>query len=353
MTPEAAAPPLTPKFGAVFYQLLSQICLRRRHRRTPTILQMEALECGAASLAMILAYYGRRVPLEELREACGVTRDGSKASNLLKAARRYGLVARGFRRELEELAELPLPAIIHWNFNHYVVFEGFRRGRALLNDPAEGRRVIPLAEFSDSFTGVALALEPGPEFERGGRALSIVDVLAGYVRQTPAGITYLLITSIALFVPGIAVPAFTRIFVDDVLIGQFREWLSPLLIGMGITAFVRCCLIWLQQRCLIRLEQRFSVGMGSRLLWHTLRLPTKYFDQRYAADVADRIAASERIARLLSGQLATALLGVTSLIFYVVVLVVYDPVLATIGIGIAILNFVALKVHERTWSPLK
>jgi NHLM bacteriocin system ABC transporter peptidase/ATP-binding protein len=352
MTSEAQPTPSAPKFGAVLGWLLRHGWVRARHPRAPTILQMEALECGAASLAMILAHYGKRVPLEELREACGVTRDGSKASNLLKAARRYGLAARGFRREVEDLAELPLPAIIHWNFNHYVVFEGFRKGRALLNDPAEGRRAIPLAEFSDSFTGVALAFETGPEFERGGKAHTMAGVLADYIRQTPLGIAYLLIASIAIFIPGIAVPTFTRIFVDDILVGQFHEWFPPLLIGMGITAFVRASLVWLQQGCLIRLEQRLSVGMGSRLLWHIMRLPTKFFDQRYAADVADRIAASERIARLLSGQLATSLLGITSLIFYAAVLVAYDPALAAIGIGIAVLNFVALKAIGRRRTDL-
>src|SRR5258708_8637659 len=140
MGAETAAAP-APRFGAVLDRLRRRGRPRARRRKVPTILQMEALECGAASLAMIMASHGKRVPLEELRVACGVTRDGSKASNLVKAARRYGFVAKGFRREVEDLGDLPLPAIIHWNFNHYVVFEGFGNGRAYLNDPAEGRRV--------------------------------------------------------------------------------------------------------------------------------------------------------------------------------------------------------------------
>jgi NHLM bacteriocin system ABC transporter peptidase/ATP-binding protein len=352
MTAEAEAASPTPRLGAVLDRLRRRDLARARRRKVPTVLQMEALECGAASLAMILAYHGKRVPLEELRVACGVSRDGSKASNLIKAARRYGFAARGFRREVENLDELPLPSIIHWNFNHFVVFEGFARGRAFVNDPAEGPRVMPLAEFGDSFTGVALAFEPGPEFVRGGKAFSLVAALGSILRRSPAGLAYLLLASIAIFVPGIALPAFTRIFVDEVLVGQFREWLPPLLIGMAVTALTRATLVWLQQRCLIRLEQRLAVGMGARLLWHVLRLPAKFFEQRYAADVADRIAASERVSRLLSGQLATSLLGITALVFYAAVMAAYDPLLTTIGIGIGMLNFVALRAIGRRRSDL-
>ncbi len=329
---------------APFKRVLRRKDPSAQHVRTPTILQMEALECGAASLAMILAYYDRRVPLEELRVACGVSRDGSKASNVLKAARHFGLSAKGFRREVDELDDIPLPAIIHWNFNHYVVLEGLDRTRAWLNDPAEGRRVMPIDEFGESFTGVVLAFEPSPEFQRGGKMPSLAKALVGYLRDTQSGIAFLLVASIALFVPGIAAPAFTAVFVDDILIAQFRDWLPPLLIGMAMTALVRATLVWLQQQSLIRLEQRLAVGMGARLLWHILRLPAKFFDQRYAADVADRIGASERVARLLSGQLATSLLNVTSLVFYAVVMVTYNVGLAAVGIGIAALNFVVLRL---------
>src|SRR5690349_20525730 len=144
---------------------------------TPTVLQMEAVECGATSLAMVLAHHKRWVPLEELRLRSGVSRDGTKASNILKAARHYGLSAKGFRKEPDELTSLPEPSIIHWNFNHFVVFEGFAGGDAYIDDPAYGRSRVGLEEFSESFTGVVLAFEPTEEFTRGGAPPALISAL--------------------------------------------------------------------------------------------------------------------------------------------------------------------------------
>jgi NHLM bacteriocin system ABC transporter peptidase/ATP-binding protein len=356
MTAASAADAALPRQPGLSRRLLQRVAgLFNRGAarcRTPSVLQMEALECGAASLAIVLAHYGRRVPLEELRVACGVSRDGSKASNVLKAARRYGLVAKGFRREVAELAELPVPSIIHWNFNHFLVFEGFGREHAFLNDPGEGRRTVTLDEFGECFTGVVLAFERASDFTAGGKAPSLAKALSAYLRNTRTAILFLLVASIAIFVPGVVIPAFTRIFVDDVLIGQFTEWLPPLLIGMACAAMLRAALVWLQQSCLIRLEQRLAIGMGAKLLWHVLRLPPRFFDQRFVGDVADRIAASERIARLLSGQLATNLLGIVALVFYAAVMAVYDPLLTAIGVGIGLLNFLALSGFARRRGAL-
>jgi NHLM bacteriocin system ABC transporter peptidase/ATP-binding protein len=321
-------------------------------RRAPTILQMEALECGAAALAMVLAYHGRHVPLEELRLACGVSRDGSKASNVLKAARRYGLVARGFRRDVGEFADLPLPAIIHWNFNHYVVLEGFGRRGAYLNDPAEGPRVVGMAEFGDSFTGVVLTFEPGPEFTRGGAPPRLAAALAPFLHGTKEALAFIAVASVALFVPGIAIPAFSRIFVDDILIGEFRDWLYPLLLGMAIAAGLRAGLTLLQQRSLMRLEQRLGLGLSARLLWHVLRLPIEFFGQRYPGDIVDRVAAADRIATRISGQLATNALSVVALVFYAAVMTAYDLTLTALAIAIALLNIVFLKTVTRRRGEL-
>ena len=305
---------------------------------------MEWLECGAASLAMVLAHYGRWIPLEQLRVACGVSRDGTKASNIVKAAHRFGLAAKGFRKEPGMLHELPMPCIIHWNFNHFVVLEGLDRERAYLNDPAVGRRTVDLAEFDSAFTGVVLAMEPGPEFRRAGRKPAVLRILAHELRHSRPAVALLLAVSVVLAVPGLVIPAFAKIFVDDILIENLPGWFTPLLIGMAVTAAGRALVTALQQSILLRLQTKLSVSMVTRFLWHVLSLPIEFFTQRHAGDVASRVAATENIARLLSGELATNALNVMSLVFFAAAMAVYDTVLAATCVSLSLLNVVALKL---------
>jgi len=315
---------------------------RRLRRRTPTVIQMEAVECGAASLAMILASHGRWVPLEELRAACGVSRDGSKASNILKAARGYGLTARGMRCPAAELGDLHFPLIGFWRYCHWLVIEGYGKGVWHLNDPATGPREVSDEEFHRSYSGVALELEAGPAFVPGGRSPSLLRALRHRAHGLGAGLAYAVAAGVCLALLGIVLPAFTRIFVDDVLIAGRHSMVVPLLWAMGLTAVLYGGLTWLQQHVLVRLQLRLAVTTSARFLRHLLGLPIAFYAQRYAGEVGSRLGFNDRVAQLLSGQLATNLLAVLVSLFYIAVMLQYDTALAALAILLAAANLVAL-----------
>jgi NHLM bacteriocin system ABC transporter peptidase/ATP-binding protein len=315
--------------------------------RTPTILQMEAVECGAAALAIVLAHFGRWVPLEELRIACGVSRDGSKASNVVKAARTYGLDARGYKREPAGLRAVAPPAILHWNFNHFLVLEGFRKGKVLLNDPASGPRWVTEEELDQAFTGVVLTFARGPEFRRGGEPPRLLLALKRRLAGTRSAIAFVILAGLALVLPGLVVPVFSKVFVDSILLEGRKEWLRPLLAGMGAAAVLTGALTWLQQAYLLRLETRMSLAGSSRFLWHVLRLPVEFFNQRFAGDISSRVGINDRVAQLLSRDLATTCLAAVMVVFFATVLVQYDPVLTLVGIAVASGNVAALRFVSR------
>src|SRR5262245_17231217 len=313
---------------------------------------MEWVECGAASLAMVLAHYGLWIPLEQLRVTCGVSRDGTKASNILKAARRFGLSAKGFRKEPETLNELPMPLIIHWKFNHFVVLERINSKFAYINDPAVGRRKVDLAEFDTSFTGVVLAMEPGPDFHPAGHRPAVFPVLAYALAHSKPAVMLLLALSVALAIPGIVIPAFAKIFVDDILVRDLGGWFAPLVVGMALTAAGRALVTWLQQSLLLRLQTKLGLAMVGRFLWHLMSLPMEFFTQRHAGDVTSRVAANETVARLLAGGLATNALNLVSLVFFASVMMIFDFTLATICIGLALLSAVMLKILSKPLEEL-
>ncbi|HZF09827.1 MAG TPA: NHLP family bacteriocin export ABC transporter peptidase/permease/ATPase subunit [Thermoanaerobaculia bacterium] len=315
--------------------------------RTPTVLQMEAVECGAAALAIVLAHYGRFVPLEEMRLACGVSRDGSKASNMAKAARRYGLEAKGYKKEPADLRTLPMPVILHWNFNHFVVLEGFRKGRVYLNDPASGPRTLSEEELDQSFTGVVLTFAPGSEFARGGSPPRLLPALGRRLGGSGGALAFVLLAGLALVIPGMVAPIFSKVFVDNVLLENRREWLGPLLLAMAATAVLAGALTWLQQTYLLRLETRIALASSSRFLWHVLRLPVEFYNQRFAGDISNRVAINDRVAQLLSRDLATSALGAILVVFFAVLLFQYDAVLTLVGIAVISGNVAALRYVSR------
>ena len=273
-------------------------------RRTPTILQLESVECGAAALSMVLAYHGRHVPLEQMRVDCGVSRDGSKASGLLRAARAHGLAARGFRKEPRELAEMPMPAIVFVNFNHFVVLEGFRQGRAYLNDPARGRRSVDAAEFDQAFTGVVLTFERGPEFVPGGEAPSVLRSLAQYLEGFRGAIAAALVVGLLLVIPGLVMPYLLGRFVDEVLVAHLPGIAWPLLAGLGIAALVRSVLLAFQARLLMDTFGRAARVAARRFFAQALALPMTFYSQRSAGEIAARVDLNERVAETISHDLA-------------------------------------------------
>lgn len=318
--------------------------LRPHAHRTPTVIQMENVECGAAALGIVLGYYRRLVPLTELRLQCGVSRDGSKASNVLKAARYYGMEAKGFRMSVDKLKASPLPCIVFWGFNHFLVVEKFGANQVFLNDPASGRRTATYDEFNNGFTGVVLLLQPGPDFVPGGQKTGILPALLTRLRHSHRAICFCLLAGLLLTLPRLAVPAFTQIFVDEVLVQDRQQWLRPLLLGMLSAALLQGLLARLRLTYLRRLLVKLSVTTTGHFLWHTLRLPVGFYAQRYAGEISNRTPLNDKVANVVTGQLATTVIDTLMIVFYAGIMFVYDWVLTLIAISFAVLNLVTLKV---------
>jgi len=312
------------------------------------VLQMETVECGAAALAIILAHHGRIVPLATLRRDCGVSRDGAKVSNILKAAKAYGLVAKAFKRDIAALNQTAYPYVAHWKFKHFVVVEGYRGGRVYLNDPATGRRSVSFEEFDSSYTGIVLTFEPGSEFERGGEAPSVARGLWRLLRRSLVPIAAATCIALLLVAPGLAMPALMAAFVDKVLVEGTPDWGRPLVLGMLATAVLRVLLNGLQFRILRQMQNRLSVAETSRFVWHLLRLPASYYSQRGAGEVSSRIALNDQVADILSGKLATTSIDILMMIFYLVVMWRFSRPLTAVAFGFAALNLAALRLIARS-----
>ena len=261
---------------------------------------------------------------------------------MMKAARRYGFQARGFRKEPADLKTMPLPAIIHWNFNHFVVLERFARDQVFINDPASGPRTVSEEEFDLAFTGVILTFEPGPEFQPGGKKNSFVDSLRDWLSGSRVAITYLVLIGLLMVIPGLIVPAFSKIFIDDILLGGKSDWLKPLLWGMGAVVILQAVLTGLQQHYLLKMETKTAVSNAGKFFWHIFRLPVEFFQQRSVGDITNRLQSNDQVAAFLSRELAETAIGLLTIVFYFIVMLQYSIVLALVSLLMASLSITYL-----------
>lgn len=317
-------------------------------KRTPTVIQMEAVECGAASLSIILSHYGKYVPLEELRFKCGVSRDGSNSLNLVRAAREYGLEAAGYKMEIEALCEITEPVILFWEFNHFLVLEGFGKDRVYLNDPGMGPRWITYEDLDRSYTGIVLEFAPGPDFKKSGAPPKLLPALYRRLKSSQSSLYFLVLTGVCLLLPGIAVPAFTKMFVDDILISNNTTWELPFLLSMLFAALMSAVLTGLQKRFLNRLNTRLSIKFSSDFLWHILRLPLTFYSQRYSGEIAYRMTLNQQVSQVLTGALATTVIDLFLIIFYALIMLNYSVLIASIGISAALINLGMMLLISRS-----
>ena len=307
--------------------------------KVPVVIQLEALECGAACLTMILAYYEKHIPLEQVRVDCGVSRDGSNAKNILKAARSYGLTAKGYRYEPAALKESgQFPCIIHWNFNHFVVLCGFKKNKAVINDPAKGTVLVDMDTFDTSFTGICLVFEPGEVFEPGGKPKSIWKFAKKKFQGTGAAFALVVITTVITSLIGILTPGFSNVFADRLLSGTNPEWFYPFIFGMSGIVLIQIIVSWISQVYTLKADGKIAIVSNSEYMWHVLRLPVEFFSQRMAGDVISRKSQNASIANTLISVMAPLVIESGMLVFYLFVMLRYSPLLTLIGILSILLN---------------
>ena len=316
--------------------------------KVPVVMQMEALECGAASLTMVLAYYEKWIPLEQVRYDCGVSRDGSNAKNILKAARSYGLNAKGYRFELESLKKNgTFPCIIHWDFNHFVVLNGFKKNKAILNDPAKGTYSVSMETFDKSFTGICLLFEPSESFQPGGKPKSVIQFAKSRLKGTGSVVAFVILTTIISSLLGIIRPAFSRIFLDRLLTGQNPEWLYPFIIALSAITAIELLVSFISIGVNHRIDGKMSSYGSTSFMWKVLQLPMEFFSQRMAGDIQQRQSTNASISGTLVNTIAPLALNAVMMIFYLVVMLRYSVLLTAVGLCSILLNLVMGQIISR------
>ena len=305
----------------------------------PVVMQLEVLECGAASLTMIMNYYQKWIPLEQARVDCGVSRDGASAKNIIMAARSYGMVVKAWRVDPEDLmAEGPFPCIIHWGFNHFVVLCGFRRGRAVINDPARGRVDVSMEEFDREYTGVMLTFEPGEGFQPSGKKKSVFSYAKARLSGTSTAVIFVVLTTTISSLLSMISPIFGRVFLDRLLSGQNPGWLRPFIFAMSAFAVINILVLWISTVYSLRIQGKLEAVGSSMYLWKVLHLPMHFFGQRLSSDIADRQATNAEIAGTLVNTFAPLVINTMMMVFYLVVMIKYSPILTLVGVLAIFIN---------------
>ena len=320
--------------------------------KTPTIYQMEATECGAASLTMVFGYYGKFLPLEQMRIETGVSRDGCNAKNILRAARKFGMEAKGYKKSLEGLLEMEAPCIIHWNFNHFVVWEGVQGKYAYINDPAMGRRKLTMEELDDCYTGVVLAFQPTERFEKSKKKKTLMSFIKKRLKGQTGTITALFTIGLLMVFPGMVIPVFSQFFIDEIISAGHDDWMSVFLAVMAFTVLFKQGLTYYRGMLLQRFQNKMALTSAHEFLYHMFRLPMSFFDQRYSGDLAQRVDNNNNVSTFLAGELAETVLNIFVAAFYLILLLVYSPLLTLIGIFNVVFNLVVVKLSSNSISSM-
>ena len=307
--------------------------------KVPVIMQMEALECGAACLTMVLAYYDKWVPLERVRVDCGVSRDGSNAGNVLKAARFYGLEADGYKLEVQTLMEhAAFPCIIHWNFNHFVVLDGFKGKKAILNDPARGRVEVTMEEFDESFTGICLLFSPGESFVPEGKPKSVLAFAAKRLKGAEPAIVFVVLTTVISSLFGVISPGFYQVFMDRLLTGRNPNWAFPFLVLLSIFTALQIFVSWINVVYSMRINGKLAIVGNSSFMWKILRLPMEFFSQRMAGDIQSRQNSNTEVASNLVNTFAPLALNTAMMFFYLVIMIRMSIPMTIVGMISVLIN---------------
>ena len=313
--------------------------------KVPVVMQLEALECGAASLAMVMAYYSKWVPLEQVRLDCGVSRDGSKAKNIYLAAEHYGFDVKAYRMSPEALKESgQFPCIIHWNMNHFVVLNGFKGNHVYINDPARGTVKVSWDEFDKAFTGVTIIPVPSENFVPSGKKKSTVDFAKKRLVGAGAAVAFVMLTTAISYLFGIANSMTSRIFMDRLLTGVNRDWLNPFIGMLVLLAAIQLIVAWVQTIYSLKINGKMAIIGNTSYMWKVLRLPMEFFSQRMAGDIQSRSSMNAAIAGTLVNTFAPLMLNTIMMIFYLVLMLRDNPILTVIGIVTVIINMAVSRI---------